>query len=221
MYGVSRVHAVEDDHLDLCLQVVMLFTSVTSDKLIRVNQERLEQLFYVRGLPLKQVDAADADNKALREALFAISGLKSVYPQVFFENTDGSFSFVGDFKRIHTINEHNDHDASFDKTFMCVTAYAAVMGPERMAWLETLPAVVPTAASATSPKESAEPTWERCTSKVGDEYWFCRRTGESSWVDPSLGMGPGGVWVPQIDKKGRTFYYNRKTGKSSWTVPQS
>jgi hypothetical protein len=193
-------------------RVVMLFTSMTSDRLIRVNQERLLQLYSVRGVPVTTVDASEPEHKALREALFAVSGLKAVYPQTYLQaSPGGSYHFVGDFKTLHTMNEHNEHTGAFDRAFVDVPAYSDCLGAERKAWLVKRGAQL--AQNALQ--------WEKCTTKGGEDYWFSKRTGESSWVNPSEGTGEDGVWIPQTDSKGRGFFYNRRTGKSAWTLPKA
>lgn len=192
------------------VRVVVLFTSMTSDKLIRVNQERLEQLFYVKNVPTTTFDASESANKALREALFAVSGLKAVYPQVFVEREPGVYDFVGDYKAVHTINEHDDITGAFDRAFAVLPAYAATLSPDRLAWLATRTAEV----------EALHKKWEQLTSSGGEAYWFCRGTGESSWVDPRAAIGPGSSWIPQTEQgSGRRYFYNFKTGKSAWKLP--
>ena len=63
--------------------VVYLFTSASGDKVVKAHQEALEQLFYVKGLSYEPVDAVDVANREARNALFAVSGLRAQYPQVF------------------------------------------------------------------------------------------------------------------------------------------
>jgi hypothetical protein len=195
---------------DVYPRVVMLFTSVTSDRIIRSNQERLEQLYVVRGVPFSTVDASEPENKALREALFAVSGFKAVYPQTFLQGSPaGDYRFVGDFKSVHTMNEHNEHTGAFDRAFTDVPAYGAGLSAERKAWLVKRGAEL--ARNALQ--------WKKCISSQGEGFWFARSTGESSWVDPSEGVGPEHVWIPQTDSKGRGYFYHRRTGKAAWTIP--
>lgn len=195
------------------LQVFILYTSVTSDKLIRANQERLLNLFFVRKIPVKEIDASDASNKTLREALFAISRQRAVYPQVFVEHENGTYGFVGNFKDIHTMNEHNDITGAFEYTFSSICpAYAATLTDERKMWLSKRSAEL----------DALRKKWEEHVSKAGEPYWFCRATGESSWVDPRAAVGPGAEWIPQTQQEtGKRFFYNFKTGKSAWRLPEA
>ena len=199
-------------------QVLVLYTSVTSDKLVRVAQERLERLLYVRGVPATLLDAADAANKPAREALFAVSGLRAVYPQVFLAlppAAGGGHAFVGDWKAVHAMNEHNEQTGAFDAAFRPVPAFAARLPPARAAWLDRRREELARLAAA----------WAVHTSRAGDAYYWNAGTGESAWVDPRGGVGPGGQWVSvessEEDAAGnlRSYWYNWRTGKSTWRVP--
>lgn len=193
----------------------MLYTSVTSDKLVRAAQERLERLLYVRGVPATLLDAADAANKPAREALFAVSGLRAVYPQVFLVAPDadgGARTFVGDWKAVHAMNEHNEQTGAFDAAFRPVRAFAARLPAERVAFLDRRREELARLAAA----------WSVQTSRSGATYFWNASTGESAWVDPRSGVGPGGHWLSvessEVDAQGtpRSYWYNWKTGKSTW-----
>lgn len=81
------------------------------------EQESLLQLLRARGLEPELVDGADPVNKDLRSAMFACSGRRAVYPQVFRRPrasttpTEG-LEFVGGYAEIFMANENEDVDGT-------------------------------------------------------------------------------------------------------------
>jgi hypothetical protein len=63
-----------------------------------------------RKIEYQRVDGAQADQRELRNALFACSGKKAVYPQLFAVK-DGAHSYVGDYAALHSANEQDTLDA--------------------------------------------------------------------------------------------------------------
>ena len=97
--------------------VVYLFTSSNIDKTVTGNQQALEQLFNARGLAYEPVDAVDPANREARAALFAVSGLRAQYPQVFLRHADGRHTFLGQFEAVQRLNERDELTHDWRETF--------------------------------------------------------------------------------------------------------
>ena len=96
---------------------VYLYTSASGDKVVKSHQEQLEQLFYIRGLAYEPVDATDPANREARNALFAVSGLRAQYPQVFLRHADGRHTFLGQFEAVQRLNERDELTHDWRETF--------------------------------------------------------------------------------------------------------
>lgn len=68
----------------------------------------------------KVVDGADEKQKELRNELFAISGIRGKYPQVFLTNKSDKTEFIGDFATIQELVENNDVNLPGVKNFHTV-----------------------------------------------------------------------------------------------------
>ena len=97
--------------------VVYLFASANGDKVVKAHQEALEQLFYIKGLSYEPVDAVDPANREARAALFAVSGLRAQYPQVFLRHADGRHTFLGQFEAVQRLNERDELTHDWRETF--------------------------------------------------------------------------------------------------------
>ena len=102
---------------------IYLFTSVSGDKVVKANQDALEQLFYIRGLIYEPVDAVDPANKELRTDLFSVSGLRAQYPQVFIRCRDGSCRFIGQYEEIQRLNERDELTYDWQDMFAKVNMF--------------------------------------------------------------------------------------------------
>jgi hypothetical protein len=102
---------------------IYLFTSVSGDKVVKANQDALEQLFYIRGLVYEPVDAVDPVNKELRTDLFSVSGLRAQYPQVFIKGRDGSCRFIGQYEEIQRLNERDELTYDWQDMFAKVNMF--------------------------------------------------------------------------------------------------
>ncbi|KAI4997850.1 hypothetical protein ZWY2020_053192 [Hordeum vulgare] len=76
---------------------------------------------------------------------------------------------------------------------------------------------------------SSEPSpldWQEHVSCEGKEYYYNRRTRQSSWYKPAELMTPleradaTTDWKEHTTDEGRKYYHNRVTKKSEWTIPE-
>jgi len=100
-------------------QLLILYASVTSDARARADTDSLRSLLEAKGAPYVLVDGASAETRELRSALFAASGLRGVYPQLFLRElppgvssklvsvpaVDERFAFLGDWPALERANE--------------------------------------------------------------------------------------------------------------------
>ncbi len=70
----------------------------------KTNQDRAGTILNANKIPFEQVDGSDPEFKDLRDALFAISGIRGNYPQ-FFVKEDDRITYIGDFEALETMNE--------------------------------------------------------------------------------------------------------------------
>jgi len=89
-------------------RVMMLVTSLPGTNEIEKNQTFLRQLFKGRKVPFVELDGADQSKKEERERLFAMSGKRGGYPQVFIEGPSGT-SYVGDFVDVVGMADNEDY----------------------------------------------------------------------------------------------------------------
>ena len=94
----SSVHELESN-------LVVLIAQPNSCK----NQLRALTILQANGFSepeIFSVDGTDPHQKSLRNELFAISGLRGVYPQLFVRNAETKkFEFFGDFDKIESLND--------------------------------------------------------------------------------------------------------------------
>lgn len=224
-------------------EVVVLVALITPFAAIRNNTEALEQILQVRRVPYKIIDGSDAENEDIRNYLWELADKKFSYPLVFFRHTDKetgeqTYDYVGDYASIHVLNENNAEHFGFDRLFAKIPGFtptpstvASAGGYEKEEVGET---TVDVSARATAIDETVKAqedgddstitdslgnVWTRHFDSHGMKYWYCRKTRESSWVDPRSGTGDDGAWIPMISPKGKKYYYNRKTGESAWELP--
>lgn len=153
--------------------------------------------------------------------------------QVFFrynnaETGEQSYEYVGDYASIHALNENNSEHFGFDRLFAKVAGFAPTpsvvlsvdgSGYSKTEVGETSVDVSARASAIDNAAESKDEVttitdadgkvWTRHFDEHGAKYWYCRATRESSWVEPQVGLGEGGVWIPMISPKGKQYYYNR------------
>ena len=64
---------------------------------LSLTQTSLRNMFKAKGLrSIVEVDGVEPTNTPLRNELFAVSGKRGVYPQVFIKSTAGAYEFVGE-----------------------------------------------------------------------------------------------------------------------------
>jgi len=108
--------------------VVMLVTSMPSTTIIEGNQASLRNIFKSKlKVPIGEVDGVVPENKDVRSALFAASGKRGAYPQVFIKEADGKYTSVGDFDEVQGLTDTDALDkeilaahpeiATFSSTF--------------------------------------------------------------------------------------------------------
>jgi hypothetical protein len=79
-----------------CPQAVILISSSVSNEVDKVRQRKLSAALTSKKVRFREIDGMDPEHKETRAQLFDISGLRGKYPQVFIDNGDGAFTFVGD-----------------------------------------------------------------------------------------------------------------------------
>lgn len=87
---------------DVC---VFLYSSLASDQIQVVNSRRLEDSLIGRKVQFDKVDGSLAENKEVRDALFASSGQRGKYPQCFLKNEAGEYEFVGLWDEVEALLE--------------------------------------------------------------------------------------------------------------------
>ena len=106
-------------------EVVLLYASVSADAGAKGRTEELQKLFELKGLPLALLDGAYEPNRELRGRLFATSGHRATYPQVFLRTAADAYAFVGLYDALHEMNESNAVTGAFDAAFAEAAAAAA------------------------------------------------------------------------------------------------
>jgi hypothetical protein len=95
------------------LPAAVCFATRSSSQLVEGNQRALMDLLDGKRIAVEQVDGSNAANKELRARLWALSGKRAVYPQLFSRMTgaaggDGEYRFLGDWESISFMVENND-----------------------------------------------------------------------------------------------------------------
>ena len=85
--------------------ILILISSQSFDREVGVRQERAYTLLSSKNIKYATIDGADPANKDIRSELFAISGLRVVYPQFFKVRSDGTAKFWGDWDRFEQEND--------------------------------------------------------------------------------------------------------------------
>jgi hypothetical protein len=87
-------------------KVIALF-STYPDSLFEHMPKQKRCLMILNALAIEPefVDGSSPDDRSRRNALFALGGLRGVYPQLFVRNSNGDIRFFGDFERIELLND--------------------------------------------------------------------------------------------------------------------
>mmetsp|Transcript_17555 Transcript_17555/g.59288 ORF Transcript_17555/g.59288 Transcript_17555/m.59288 type:complete len:151 (+) Transcript_17555:631-1083(+) len=86
---------------------ILLITGMPSSTVIDGEQKVLRNIFVGKKVPFIEVDGLDVAMQKQRNALFAVSGLRGKYPQVFLR-VSGVTTFVGDFEKASSLNDCDD-----------------------------------------------------------------------------------------------------------------
>ncbi|CAM9499770.1 unnamed protein product [Phaeothamnion confervicola] len=85
----------------LYMKCIVLVSSLQSSVGQEADQRRMRDVLNAKGLLFVEVDGAQEENRATRTALFAISGLRGKYPQVFLQPPgDAAPTFVGTWEKL-------------------------------------------------------------------------------------------------------------------------
>ncbi len=96
-------------------QAVVYITGTPSTSQIDNAQRQLLQLLDVYKIRVATVDCAEPANKDARNAAWALSGKRAVYPQLFTRAADGTLAFVGDWDAVQALSESNEDLHGLDK----------------------------------------------------------------------------------------------------------
>jgi hypothetical protein len=83
-------------------KAIFLFSGLATDQIQIVNSRRLETALEGRKVIFDKVDGSLAENKELRDKLFAASGIRGKYPQCFISN-GASYQFVGQWEEVESL----------------------------------------------------------------------------------------------------------------------
>lgn len=84
---------------------VVLMSTYGSNIQQKTNQDRLKTILASNGVVALEIDASHPDNKELRNELFTLSGIRGNFPQVFVEDGDFNYTFVGGFDDLEALND--------------------------------------------------------------------------------------------------------------------
>lgn len=216
--------------IDLDGQALVLYASVSGNPQHKEHQDRLQALLNSHGVAFTLVDGTVTENKDLRtqcvalggwvvrpgrasadtsssgvrlRRMFALSGKKAVYPQVFLERLDdgshATLEFVCDFDMFHSWNENEAEDRTVTR------AFARVTGKD-------------VGSRASSTPELAAGLWQENTSETGEKYYLNLSTGETTWTRP-LELG-GSDWSRFVTDEGKPYFHNRRTNECVWEKPE-
>lgn len=88
--------------------LVLLVSNLATNFAQSNQQERVRTMIGGLGLPkneIEEVDGSAAINKEQRSELFALSGIRAKYPQVFMKDGTGKLSFFGDYDTMEYYND--------------------------------------------------------------------------------------------------------------------
>ena len=105
--------------------VLLLVTSMPSTTIVEGAQANLRNIFRGKKIPVEEVDGLKPENKEARSELFACSGLRGQYPQVFIRS-GGALSFVGDFEKLQSLNDCEDLPADVLAANPAIETFSAV-----------------------------------------------------------------------------------------------
>lgn len=90
-------------------QLLLLCTSTPTSVAVRAAQDSLKALLDAHKVEYTVVDCGEPEHKELRNAAWAISGKRVVYPQAFTRagGAGGALAFVGDWDSISALSESN------------------------------------------------------------------------------------------------------------------
>ncbi len=188
----------------------------------------------MRGLPFTAIDGTEAEHRETRGALWAVSGLRLVYPQLFLRGAaTGTYTFLGDWAAIQKRNEANDVDGSFDALFANVEGYtpsrgvyyasgaeaAAAAGEEGEGEGEAVTRIV---TAPSSPEAQQAPAAAPMSPPpTGGGGAAGGGAGASSMPQsPPPSARPPPRWEACRSSRGETYWFNRATGESSWVDPR-
>ena len=97
----------------------------TSTSVVEGAQTFLRNIFRGKKIPVAEVDGLKPENKETRSELFACSGLRGQYPQVFIRS-GGALSFVGDFEKLQSLNDCEDLPADVLAANPSIETFGAV-----------------------------------------------------------------------------------------------
>lgn len=104
-------------------QVVILYASVSADHVAKGRTDDLQRLFDTKGVPYSLLDGTQDANRELRNALFAVSGKRAVYPQAFLKAPPPaaggapSFTFAGLAEEIQELADEDARTGGFAARF--------------------------------------------------------------------------------------------------------
>jgi phage antirepressor YoqD-like protein len=84
---------------------VVLMSTFGSNVQQKTNQERLRTILAANGIVAVEVDGSMPENKELRNELFEISGIRGNFPQVFVEDDDFNYTYIGGLDKIEALND--------------------------------------------------------------------------------------------------------------------
>ena len=118
--------------------VLLLVTSMPSTTIVEGAQANLRNIFRGKKIDVEEIDGVDANNKALRSEMFALSNLRGQYPQVFIRS-GGTLKFVGDAEAVKSLNDCEDippevlrdhpHIETFSKVFAAFLPQTGATAP--------------------------------------------------------------------------------------------
>ena len=153
--------------------VLLLVTSMPSTTIVEGAQANLRNIFRGKKIDVEEIDGVDANNKALRSEMFALSNLRGQYPQVFIRS-GGTLKFVGDAEAVKSLNDCEDippevlrdhpHIETFSKAFAAFLPETSAPPPppapsKRI--LEGIDNVMPSAHPTHHPSDGANATARR------------------------------------------------------------
>mmetsp|Transcript_22366 Transcript_22366/g.36999 ORF Transcript_22366/g.36999 Transcript_22366/m.36999 type:complete len:253 (-) Transcript_22366:26-784(-) len=109
-------------------RLIVLISDGVSDRKQASNQSRALQLLKTKNVIYVSVDGMDPNQRARRNELFGVSGIRANYPQFFLEQKDGTTAFVGDWEVIEGINDSSALPAETIEAFPDLMTWDRVFG---------------------------------------------------------------------------------------------